>query len=97
MKAKTGGQTLDVRPADPRRLTDVVAVIESLARAKAEIGSVSVSVPVTDRGVLAEVVHRLDEEGIEVAELALRSASLDEVFLSLTGHPAEELPTEEDA
>jgi oleandomycin transport system ATP-binding protein len=95
LKAKTGGQTLDVRPADPRQLPLVVTVVESLAHAKAEVGSVAVSVPVTDRAVLAEVVRRLDEEGVEVAELALRSASLDEVFLSLTGHPTEEPRTEE--
>jgi oleandomycin transport system ATP-binding protein len=36
------------------------------------------------------VVRRLDEAGVLVAELTLRSASLNEVFLSLTGHPAED-------
>ena len=32
----------------------------------------------------------LDDRGIELAEFALRKASLDEVFLALTGHTAEE-------
>jgi len=36
------------------------------------------------------VVRRLDEAGIVAAELALRLPSLDEVFLTLTGHRAEE-------
>ena len=36
------------------------------------------------------MVRRLDEAGLLAAELAFRLPSLDEVFLSLTGHPAEE-------
>jgi oleandomycin transport system ATP-binding protein len=35
-------------------------------------------------------VARLQEAGVRVAELTLRGASLDEVFLSLTGRRAEE-------
>src|SRR2546430_1405514 len=48
------------------------------------------SVPVDDAEALPTVVRRLHEEGIAIIELALRLASLDEVFLALTGHPAEE-------
>ena len=44
----------------------------------------------TDGTSLPVVVRRLDEEGIAVTELALRLPSLDEVFLALTGHAAEE-------
>ena len=36
------------------------------------------------------MVRRLDEAGIVAAELAFRLPSLDEVFLTLTGHPAED-------
>ena len=39
------------------------------------------------------VVRRLDEAGIAVTELSLRLPSLDEVFLALTGHAAEEETT----
>jgi hypothetical protein len=48
------------------------------------------SVPVDDAEALPTVVRRLHEDGIAVTELALRLASLDEVFLALTGHPAQE-------
>jgi len=34
------------------------------------------------------VVRHLDDAGVEVGELSLRGSSLDEVFLSLTGHRA---------
>jgi oleandomycin transport system ATP-binding protein len=39
--------------------------------------------------MLAAVVRRLDDDGIVAAELGLRLPSLDEVFLTLTGHTAD--------
>jgi oleandomycin transport system ATP-binding protein len=45
---------------------------------------------VVDPALLPRVVRRLDDAGVVVTELALRSSSLNEVFLSLTGHGAEE-------
>jgi ABC-2 type transport system ATP-binding protein len=41
--------------------------------------------------VLVEVVRRLDAAGVHTTGLALRRPSLDDVFLSLTGHVAEDL------
>jgi ABC-2 type transport system ATP-binding protein len=45
-----------------------------------------------DRGAeqLVEVVGRLGAEGIRIADVALRRPTLDDVFLALTGHAAEE-------
>jgi len=40
--------------------------------------------------LLPEVVRRLDAENILIAELALKPPTLDDVFLAITGHPAEE-------
>ncbi len=42
--------------------------------------------PVADPELLPVVVRRLDDAGVVIAELALRSSSLEEVFLTLTGH-----------
>ena len=47
-----------------------------------------VTAPVSDPAVLPAVVRRLDDAGVLIAELTLRGSSLDEVFLSLTGHRA---------
>ncbi|WP_428961582.1 ATP-binding cassette domain-containing protein [Micromonospora fluostatini] len=90
LKAKTGGQSLAVRPADPADVPTVVAVAGAAAGATPEVTQQTVRVPVNDPGVLPAVVRRLDEAGIAVAELSLRGSSLDEVFLSLTGHRAEQ-------
>jgi oleandomycin transport system ATP-binding protein len=48
-----------------------------------------VTAPVVDPALLPAVVRRLDDAGVIVAELALRGSSLEEVFLTLTGHPPE--------
>ena len=90
LKAKVGGQVLAVRPADPADLPTVLAVAGEVARATPEVANQTVTVGVSDPEVLPAVVRRLDDAGVRVAELALRGSSLDEVFLSLTGHRAEE-------
>jgi ABC-2 type transport system ATP-binding protein len=41
-------------------------------------------------GLATEVVRALDAAGVKVTEIAVRSASLDDVFLTLTGHKAED-------
>jgi oleandomycin transport system ATP-binding protein len=93
LKAKVGGQTLDVRPAEP---ADIPAVTEIVASAAGTAPTPQaddpglLSVPVENADVLPAVVAALQERGITVTELALRLASLDEVFLALTGHPTEE-------
>ena len=98
LKAQAGKQSLDVRPAEPAHLERVAAIVaESVgARPSVDVVNTLVSVPVTDGSSMPIVVRRLDEEGIAVTELSLRLPSLDEVFLALTGHTAEERP-EQDA
>ncbi|MFI7281069.1 ATP-binding cassette domain-containing protein [Micromonospora chersina] len=90
LKTKVGGQVLAVRPVDPGDLPTVIAVTGEVARATPEVANQTVTVGVSDAEVLPAVVRRLDDAGVRVAELALRGSSLDEVFLSLTGHRAEE-------
>jgi oleandomycin transport system ATP-binding protein len=90
LKAKTGAQVLAVRPAEVGHVDLVSGVVKELAHAEPEVKGQLVTVPVVDPAVLPAVVRRLDDAGVLVTELALRSSSLNEVFLSLTGHPAEE-------
>lgn len=39
--------------------------------------------------LLAEVIRDLDARGVEIDDIGLRRPTLDDVFLSLTGHVAE--------
>jgi oleandomycin transport system ATP-binding protein len=94
LKAKVGGQVLEVEPADQARLADVAAVLASWTgdEPAAEPGAKLVAAQVANASVLPGIVRQLDEEGIELAEFSLRKSSLDEVFLTLTGHRAEDEP-----
>jgi oleandomycin transport system ATP-binding protein len=99
LKSGAGRQVLEVTPASR---SDVPAVAELLATraggeptVSAESGQVTVQVD--DGRLLPEIVRALDDRSIEVAEFALRKASLDEVFLALTGHRAEDAVPSADA
>jgi oleandomycin transport system ATP-binding protein len=92
LKAKTGGQVLQVSPADPDRLADAAALLGQLVKTEvvtdAEASMVAASI--ADAALLPHIVRELDDRGIELAEFTLRKASLDEVFFALTGHRAED-------
>ncbi|WP_182545733.1 ATP-binding cassette domain-containing protein [Halosaccharopolyspora lacisalsi] len=90
LKARLGSRRLVVRPEDESQLPLVTSVVGDLAGHTPDVDGQRVTVPVTDPAVLPAVVRRLDDSGVEVTELVLRSSSLDEVFLSLTGRPAED-------
>jgi len=96
LKAKTGTQSLEVRPADEADLPTVVAVVGELAGVAPEVEGQLVTTPVVDPGLLPAAVRRLDDAGVVISELALRGSSLNEVFLSLTGRPAEETDEDDD-
>ena len=89
LKARTGAQTLSVRPANPADVPAVVAIVAGFSLTEPEVRNTTVTVPVTQEDVLPRVMRRFEDAGIRVAELNLRGSSLDEVFLSLTGRRTE--------
>jgi ABC-2 type transport system ATP-binding protein len=91
LKASVGSGALHVRLLDPDQRPEAEGV---LAR---ELGSVhldadpsSLSAPCADAERAAQVVAELTGAGVRVASFTLGQPSLDEVFLALTGHTAEE-------
>ncbi|WP_375478865.1 ATP-binding cassette domain-containing protein [uncultured Jatrophihabitans sp.] len=99
LKRQIGGQRLTVRPAEPDRLEDVRAVLGALSGKPVEsAGRDTLSVAVADDSALPTAVTELRAAGIALTELSLHLPSLDEVFFTLTGRPAETAATtEEDA
>jgi oleandomycin transport system ATP-binding protein len=91
LKAKTGAQALLVRATDraltPRVVTAVAEITGAEPEVRRETGLVTAAA--SDPAMVPAIVRRLDEEGVVLAELALRLPSLDEVFMTLTGHHAE--------
>jgi oleandomycin transport system ATP-binding protein len=91
LKARVGGQVLEVVPADLSRLADVSAVLAGwTSNPPAQDPSARrVTIQLSKASVLPGIVRQLDDSGIELAEFSLHKSSLDEVFLTLTGHHAE--------
>ncbi|WUI01795.1 ATP-binding cassette domain-containing protein [Spirillospora sp. NBC_00431] len=96
LKGRIGRQTLVVRAAEPYRTAQLTAIVAELTGERPEVQAATglVTAPVHDPRLLSALVRRLDGASIVAAELALRMPSLDEVFLTLTGHLAEESETE---
>ncbi|WP_109001306.1 ATP-binding cassette domain-containing protein [Streptomyces rishiriensis] len=93
LKAKVGGRALRVRPADPAQLRPLAAWIDDLgitglATTAVDAGRGSVLVPVLSDEQLTAVVGAVTARGITLASITTELPSLDEVFLSLTGHRA---------
>ena len=68
----------------------VAKVGESEPHLDEETGQVRVGVGGRGSDALVDAVRGLDGAGIQTRGLALRRPSLDDVFLALTGHAAEE-------
>jgi ABC-2 type transport system ATP-binding protein len=83
LKAKTGGDRIDVVLRD----TDRLALVASLLPGEATVDPDRrlVSAPVSDRmAALTETVRALEAAGVEAEDLSIRRPTLDEVFLHLT-------------
>ena len=93
LKAKTGENYCEVVPLDPSRLRAAATALGDLVPAGTapELAALDrLSLPAPDGpATLAEAVRRLDAAGIELADIGLRRPSLDDVFLSITGHPGD--------
>jgi oleandomycin transport system ATP-binding protein len=87
LKTKVGGQVLQITPADLSRLGEVANIVRITTGLDPTTNPESgeVSAPVADRAPLSRIIRDLDDAGIELAEFELRKATLDEVFLTLTG------------
>jgi len=93
LKDQVGGERLEITVVDVARLDDVQRLVEPLGQAAASVDKERKSIMVAVSGgaaVLAEALRRLDGERIELADVGLHRPTLDDVFLTLTGHVAEE-------
>ena len=92
LKVMVGGERIEIVVRDRMRIADAAQVLAAVAidevRTDVQTGLVSASVsggPAT----LGGVIDALARASVDVGEVGLRRATLDEVFLALTGEPAE--------
>ncbi len=103
LKAQIGGERLEVTLEDDADAERAIAAMSELCIERPAFEDHVVRAPVRQHaGVIAEAVRRLDEAGVGIDDIALRRPTLDDVFISLTGHaaavePSTELPIPEEA
>ena len=94
LKSQVGREVIEVVVADSAQIPLAVRELSELGVGEAQVDEIArrVRVPAGDAGpaVLAETVRRLDAGGVAFTDLAMHRPTLDDVFLALTGHAAEE-------
>ena len=101
LKDKIGGEVLELH-VDAEHLSRAAETLRGLGAGEPTVDEDTrlIRVPVGSEGptVLLETVRRLDVADLEIEDIALHRPTLDDVFLSLTGHAAEiALEEEEEA
>jgi ABC-2 type transport system ATP-binding protein len=96
LKDRVGGERLEVHLED---LSDAERAVSALAEISEEAPSIedhTVRAAVRRRsGIIADAVRRLDEVDVCIEDIALRRPTLDDVFIALTGHAAEDTSGDE--
>ncbi|WP_055691361.1 ATP-binding cassette domain-containing protein [Streptomyces prasinus] len=99
LKARTGGERVEVVVHERQRIQEASALLDRFGLPGPGRGGTQVeehmrkiTTPVSGGAkLLAEIIRELDVRGIEIDDIGLRRPTLDDVFLSLTGHaPATE-------
>jgi ABC-2 type transport system ATP-binding protein len=94
LKGQVGGDVIEFSVPDRAKLAAAATAVTPLGESQPAVDeeSATVSVRVGSRGsqALVETVRCLDGAGIDSVGLRLRRPSLDDVFLAITGHAAEE-------
>jgi ABC-2 type transport system ATP-binding protein len=100
LKDEIGGERIEVILPEGGDVAAARAVLAGLCGGDVQIDEEArrLSAAVAGRGatVLREVLTGLDEREVEVADVGLHRPTLDDVFLSLTGHKAEEVAESSD-
>jgi ABC-2 type transport system ATP-binding protein len=92
LKASVGSGALHVRLLDPQQRPAAADVLERALGADVNLAPdpAALSVPCADPARAADAVSELGRAGVTIGGFTLGQPSLDEVFLALTGHTAEE-------
>jgi ABC-2 type transport system ATP-binding protein len=92
LKASVGGSSLHLTLVDRAQLEDARRIVGEFLGAEAQITPEAgrLTAPLRDAGMTADLLIRLREWEIAVDEITVSKPSLDEVFLAITGHPAED-------
>ncbi|HZV72360.1 MAG TPA: ATP-binding cassette domain-containing protein [Conexibacter sp.] len=90
LKDRVGGERLEIKLSDGAQAAAVGELLAPMAAEPPFTEDGVVKLAVRQRtGAIVEAVRRLDEAGVGIEDLGLKRPTLDDVFLTLTGHAAE--------
>ena len=96
LKDQMGGEALEVTLEDAAEAQAAIAALSEVCSAPPELDGVVLRVPIAERkGTIAAAVQRLNDAGVGIDDISMRRPTLDDVFLKLTGHAAEDPEAEE--
>ena len=95
LKRQVGGDRLEISLADGSFAPAAVAALTGLSEGAPSALDGTVSMSVSGGGAVADAVRALDGAGIAIKDIATRQPTLDDVFLTLTGHAAADGQEEE--
>jgi daunorubicin resistance ABC transporter ATP-binding subunit len=93
LKAMVGGSVLTLRVQDAQGLAEAAEAVAALAVGDApqlNPAEGEIRLTVDHPGASSEAIRRLDDRRLELVSVELQQPSLDDVFLTLTGHSAQE-------
>ncbi|MBM3679580.1 MAG: ATP-binding cassette domain-containing protein [Actinobacteria bacterium] len=96
LKGQVGGDRLEIRLDDPARADAALAALAAAVDGTPSYDGELLRVPLVRRSEIADAVRRLDEAGVGIDDIAVARPTLDDVFLRLTGHGAEQEQAGED-
>lgn len=89
LKSRYGGERLEVTLCRRQDSGEAARVLAPLGEDEAQVEGDLLTIPVRkEPGLITEVVRRLDRSNIRIDDATIRSPTLDDVFLSLTGQAA---------
>ena len=90
LKASVGAATLELKLIDKTEDEKAKQLIQSLLFVEAHISSEGVlTAPLSDPELITDVLLALRNRNIQLSEVSVKTPSLDEVFLAITGHETE--------
>ncbi len=96
LKDQVGGEALEVTLESAAEADAAISALRGICSAPPELDGLVLRVPVAERkGTIAAAVQRLNDAGVGIDDISMRRPTLDDVFLTLTGHAAEEDGEEE--
>jgi ABC-2 type transport system ATP-binding protein len=96
LKEQLGGTVIELSMHEEADVGKAASIVRPIAGTELELDGRMLRVPSPDGShLLAQMLRQLDDQGVFPATVSLREPSLDDVFLALTGHAAEDAASEQ--